>query len=78
VAAKLDVSQRLGNALKAVADRYGLMPGRLVTWLCQGLPVRAVTTIARPVMYLAWTGATSPARFRQPEGVPLASFLDDL
>jgi hypothetical protein len=33
---KLDASQRLGNALKVVADRYGLMPGRLVMWLCQG------------------------------------------
>jgi len=43
------------NALKVVADRHGLMPARLVMWLCQGLPVRAVMTFGRPAMYLAWT-----------------------
>ena len=38
-----------------------------------GASCSAVMTSGRPAMYLAWTGATSPARFRQPEGVQLAS-----
>jgi hypothetical protein len=33
---KLDTFQRLGNAVKVVADHHGLMPGRLVMWLARG------------------------------------------